>query len=328
MHRERTFANPDNENGAASMADPYEILGVKRDATQADIRKAYLRLAKKNHPDLHPGDKAAEARFKEISAANDIVGDEKKRAAFDRGEIDASGAQQQPRQSERGSYRQHAEAGPGFKYERHGANGAGSYQFGHDEQDLFAELFGARAGRTRMRGSDVGYTLSVEFIDAINGAKKRVGMADGKMLDISIPAGLQDGQTLRLRGQGRPGLGGGEPGDVLVDVHVKPHPVFRREGNNIRAILPVTISEALSGGKVPVPTVSGIVQLSVPKGSNTGAVLRLRGKGVPSPTGNGDHLVELHIVLPDTPDDDLVRMIAEWEAKHPYDPRQRQEHQS
>jgi DnaJ-class molecular chaperone len=310
------------------MANPYEVLGVKREATQAEIRKAYLRLAKKNHPDLHPGDKAAEARFKEISAANDIVGDEKKRAAFDRGEIDASGAQQQHRRPERETYRQHAETWPGFKYERHGGNGAGSHQFGPDEQDLFADLFGGRAGRAQMRGSDVGYTLSVEFIDAINGSKRRVGMADGKMLDISIPAGVKDGQTLRLRGQGRPGLGGGEPGDVLVEVHVNSHPVFRREGNNIRAILPVTISEALSGAKVPVPTVSGIVQLSVPKGSNTGTVLRLRGKGVPSPTGNGDQLVELQVILPVAPDDDLVRMIAEWEATHPYDPRQRQEHQS
>ncbi len=309
------------------MADPYEILGVKREATQAEIRKAYLRLAKKNHPDLHPGDKAAEARFKEISAANDIVGDEKKRAAFDRGEIDASGAQQQPRQPERGSYRQHAEAGPGFKYERSSGNGAGSGQFGRDENDLFAELFGGR-GRAQMRGSDVGYTFSVDFVEAINGTKKRVVMADGKTLDISIPAGLQDGQTLRLRGQGQPGQGGAEPGDVLVEVHVKAHPDFRRDDNNIRASLPVTISEALSGGKVPVPTVSGVVQLSVPKGSNTGTVLRLRGKGVPSPKGNGDHLVTLQVVLPDTPDDELVQMVAAWEAKHPYDPRQRPEAQS
>jgi DnaJ-class molecular chaperone len=310
------------------MADPYETLGVKRQATQAEIRKAYLRLAKKNHPDLHPGDKAAEARFKEISAANDIVGDEAKRAAFDRGEIDAGGAQQQPRRPERESYRQHAEAGPGFKYERPGGHGTGSDPFGPNEQDLFAELFGGRAGRANMRGSDVTYTLAVDFADAVTGSKKRVGMADGKTLDIAVPAGLQDGQTLRLRGQGRPGTGGGEPGDVLVEVHVKPHPVFRREGNNIRAALAVTISEALSGGKVPVPTVSGIVQLAVPKGSNAGTVLRLRGKGVPSPSGNGDHLVELQIVLPDAPDDDLVRMIAEWEAKHPYDPRGRQEQQS
>jgi DnaJ-class molecular chaperone len=312
------------------MADPYEILGVKREATQAEIRKAYLRLAKKNHPDLHPDDKAAEARFKEIASANDIVGDEKKRAAFDRGEIDASGAAQQPRQPERGSYRQYAEAGPGFKYERSGGGGtggAGSNPFGHDENDLFAELFGAR-GRAQMRGSDVGYTFAIDFVDAINGAKKRVVMADGKTLDIAIPVGLQDGQTLRLRGQGRPGLGGGEAGDVLVDVHVDPHPDFRRDGNNIRGVLPVTISEALSGGKVPVPTVSGIVQLSVPKGSNTGSVLRLRGKGVPLPKGPGDHLVELQVVLPQTPDDDLVDMIAAWEAKHPYDPRQRPEAQS
>ena len=309
------------------MADPYKILGVKPAATQAEIRKAYLRLAKKNHPDLHPGDTAAEARFKEISAANDIVGDETKRSAFDRGEIDASGSPQQPRQPERGSYRQHAEAGAGFKYERAHSTGATGNPFGPDESDLFAELFGAR-GRAQMRGADVGYTLSVTFIDAINGAKKRVVMADGKTLDIAIPVGLQDGQTLRLRGQGRPGLGGGESGDVLVEVQVKPDPDFHRDGNTIRSVLSVTISEALSGGKVPVPTVSGIVQLSVPKGSNTGTVLRLRGKGVPSPSGNGDHLVELQVVLPATPDDELIQLVAAWEALHPYDPRRSSEQPS
>jgi DnaJ-class molecular chaperone len=310
------------------MADPYETLGVKRAASQADVRKAYLKLAKKNHPDLHPGNKAAEARFKDISAANDIIGDEKKRAAFDRGEIDASGAQQQPPRPERDSYRQHAEAGPGFKYERHGGNDASSHQFGPDEQDLFAELFGGRGGRAQMRGSDIGYTLSVEFIDAIIGAKKRVVMADGKALDLSIPAGLRDGQTLRLRGQGRPGLGGGEAGDVLVEVHVVPHPDFRRDGSTIRSTLPVTIAEALNGAKLPVPTVSGTVQLSVPKASNTGTVLRLRGKGVPSPKGNGDHLVELRVVLPETPDDELLQFITGWESKHPYDPRQSPEPKS
>lgn len=308
------------------MADPYQILGVKREATQTEVRKAYLRLAKKNHPDLHPGDKAAEARFKEIAAANDIIGDETKRSAYDRGEIDATGAPQQPRQPERGAYRQYAEAGPGFKYER-AHNAGGTDQSGRDENDLFAELFGTR-GRPQMQGADVGYKLSVEFIDAINGAKKRVVMADGKTLDILIPAGLQDGQTLRLRGQGRPGLGGGGPGDVLVEVQVRPHAVFRRVGDNIRSLLSVTMSEALSGGKVAVPTVSGIVQLSVPKGSNTGTVLRLRGKGVPVPAGHGDHLVELQVVLPATPDDDLIRMLAEWEALHPYDPRRNLEQPS
>ena len=170
--------------------------------------------------------------------------------------------------------------------------------------------------------------MSVEFTEAINGAKKRVVMADGKALDITIPAGLKDGQTLRLRGQGQPGFGGGEPGDALVEIHVKPHPIFRREGNNIRSTLPVTPGEALAGAKVRVETVSGPVELAIPKGSNTGRILRLRGKGVPSTAAKGDHLVELQVVLPDRPDDELVRCVTEWEAKHPYDPRKSQGAQS
>jgi DnaJ-class molecular chaperone len=299
------------------MADPYQILGVTREATQDEIRKAYRRLAKKNHPDLHPGDKGAEARFKEVASAYDIVGDEKKRARFDTGEIDASGAERQ--HPEREFYRQHAEAGSGFRYEPPWDG------TGHDDRaDMFAELFGRGGPRTKARGADVGYTFSVEFAEAINGAKKRVVMADGKTLEITIPAGLKDGQTLRLRGQGHPGFGGGEPGDALVEIHVKPHSIFHREGNNIRSTLPVTAGEALAGGKVRVATVSGAVEVAVPKGSNTGRILRLRGKGVPSAGGKGDHLVELQVVLPDHPDDELVRCVTEWEAKHPYDPRKSQ----
>ena len=296
------------------MADPYEVLGISREATQEEIRKAYRRLAKDSHPDLHPGDKSAEARFKEIAAAYDILGDEKKRARFDRGEIDASGAERQ--QPEREFYRQHAEAGPGFKYERRW-QGSGP----EDEDELFTQIFGQRRAGARARGSDVGYTMAVEFTEAVNGAKKRVTMADGKTLDIAIPAGLQDGQILRLRGQGRPGLKGGESGDALVEVHVTPHPIFRRDGDNIRSVLPITPGEALAGATVQAPTVSGPVQLRVPKGSNTGSILRLRGKGVTSPHGRGDQLLELRVVLPAHADEELVRSLTEWEAKHPYDPR-------
>lgn len=300
------------------MTDPYQILGVSREATQDEIRKAYLRLAKKNHPDLHPGDKGAEARFKEIASANDIVGDETKRARFDTGEIDASGAER-PKQPEREFYRQHAEARPGFKYERR-SNGT---EYGDD--DLFAELFGRRSDKTSARGADIGYSFSVAFAEAINGAKKRVVMGDGKALEITIPSGLKDGQTLRLRGQGHPGSGGGNSGDALVAVHVEPHAIFRREGSSIRSTLAVTAGEALAGAKVRVDTISGAVELAIPKGSNTGTILRLRDKGVPSKDERGDHLIELKIVLPKHPDEDLVRYITEWEAKHPYDPRKRQE---
>lgn len=298
------------------MADPYKILGVSRDATQDAIREAYRALAKKNHPDLNPSDKDAEARFIEMAAAYGIIGDETKRARFDKGEIDASGAPKQP-QPEREFYRQRAESGPGFKYE-HSWDDAGP---GVDAE-LFAEIFGRRAGaRAERRGPDAGYTLSIEFLEAVNGARKRVTMPDGKSLEISIPAGLKDGQILRLRGQGHPGMGGAEPGDALVEVHVKPDPHFRREGNDIHSILLVTPGEALGGAKLRVATVSGDVQLTVPKGSNTGTILRLRDKGLPAAKGKGDHFVELQVVLPKNADEELIRLVTEWEARHPSDPR-------
>jgi DnaJ-class molecular chaperone len=295
------------------MADPYELLGVSREATADDIRKAYRRLAKANHPDLNPGDTAAEARFKEISSAYAIVGDEAKRALFDAGKIDATGAETPPPEARR-SYREQAESQPHFKYERHW-NGTGGV-----DEDLFAELFGRQA-RANQRGADVTYTFSVDFNEAILGAKKRVAMGDGRTLDVTIPPGLTDGQTLRMRGQGMPGPGGGEAGDALVQVHVRPHPVLHRDGRDIRSILPVTMGQAMAGAKLPVETVTGTVNLAIPKGSNTGTTLRLRGKGVPSKSGAGDHFVELRVVLPPAPDDALVRAVTEWEHAHPYDPQ-------
>ena len=283
------------------MVDPYQILGVSREATTDEISKAYRKLAKKCHPDLHPGDKAAESRFKDIASANGIVGDEAKRALFDSGKIDASGAERQE-QPTRPSYRRHAEAHPGFKYERH------SEGLGQGDDDMFAELFGRHA-RMQAQGTDVNYAFAIDFLEAVNGAKKRVVMADGRTLDITIPVGLQDGQTLRLKGQGLPGHGGAQPGDVLVRIQVKPHPKFRRDGTTIHSVLPMTLGEAMAGAKLSVETISGTVTLTIPKGSNSGAMLRLRGKGVPSNTGNGDHVVELQIILPASPDDEFVRSI-------------------
>jgi DnaJ-class molecular chaperone len=297
------------------MADPYEVLGVKRDASVDEIRKAYRRLAKKNHPDLHPGDGAAEARFKEIASANDIVGDAKKRAQFDSGEIDASG-QARPPVQERPSYRAHAEAPGGARYDRHW-DGAGD-----GAHDLFAELFGGRDRRPPPRGADIHYTLAVDFLDAINGAKKRVVMADGRTIDIAIPIGLKDGQTLRLRGQGHPGAEGAPQGDTLVETHVSPHPLFRRDGRDIRSTLAVTIGEALGGAKVRVQTVSGAVDLTLPKGANADTIVKLRGKGIPLASGAGDQFVDLKIVLPKAPDDALIAAVTAWEAAHPYNPRE------
>ncbi len=302
------------------MADPYQTLGIEKAATDEEVRKAYRKLAKEHHPDLNPGNKQAEERFKEISAAYTLLSDPEKRKAFDAGEIDASG---QP-QAERRFYRDYAGAGAGFRYEQP-EDLSGFADLG----DVFADLMrkgrggagqrGAEA-QFRMRGGDVHYALAVEFLEAVNGAKKRVDMPDGKTLDIAIPAGVQDGQTLRLKGQGMAGLGGGPAGDALITVSVHPHPVFRRDGNDIRSVLPVTLGEALSGGSVTVETISGPVSLKIPKHSNTGRVLRLRGKGVQG-KAKGDHLVELQVAMPPHPDEALEKAVAEWESKHPYNPR-------
>jgi DnaJ-class molecular chaperone len=302
------------------MADPYQTLGVAKTATDEEIRKAYRKLAKEHHPDLNPGNKEAEARFKDISAAYTLLSDPEKRRAFDAGEIDASG---QP-QAERRFYRDYAGAGAGFRYEH--PEDVGGFE---DLGDIFADLMRGRQGgrrgggaetQFRMRGGDVHYTLPVEFLEAVNGAKKRVDMPDGKTLDITIPAGVQDGQTLRLKGQGGPGLGGGPAGDALITVHVLPHPVFRREGNDIKTVLPITLSEALNGGSAPVETITGPVNLKIPKHSNSGRLLRLRGKGVQG-RNKGDHLVELQVMMPPHPDEALEKAVSDWESQHPYDPR-------
>lgn len=295
------------------MADPYQILGVAKTATDEEIRKAYRKLAKENHPDLNPGNKQAEARFKDISAAYTLLSDPEKRRAYDAGEIDASG---QP-QAERRFYRDYAGAGGGFRYEHP-----------EDLGDFFADLMRGRQApggggaetRFRMRGGDVHYTLPVDFLEAVNGGKKRVDMPDGKTLDIAIPAGVEEGQTLRLKGQGSPGLGGGPAGDALITVTVRPHPVFLREGNNIKSVLPITLNEALSGSSVQVDTITGPVSVKIPKHSNTGRILRLRGKGAQG-RAKGDHLVELQVTMPPHPDAELEKAISEWESQHPYNPR-------
>lgn len=300
------------------MADPYQTLGVSKTATDDEIRKAYRKLAKEHHPDLNPGNAEAEKRFKEISAAYSLLNDPEKRGAYDAGEIDETGAPQ----PERRFYREYADAGSGFRYERPEDLG-GFGDFGDIFGDLLNRRRGARGGdqtEFRIRGGDVSYTLPVDFLEAVNGGRKRVEMPDGKTLDITIPAGVQEGQTLRLRGQGMAGIGGAPAGDALITVTVRPHPLFRREGNDIRSVLPVTLNEALSGATVQVDTVTGPVSLKIPKQSNTGRVLRLRGKGVQGRT-KGDQLVELQVVMPPHPDAELENLISEWERKHPYNPR-------
>lgn len=310
------------------MTDPYEILGLSKTATDDDIRKAYRKLAKKYHPDINPGKADAESRFKDISAAYSLLSDPGKRARFDRGEIDASGAE-----TPRSFYRGFADAGGGGRYgaEEH-------FVDNEDIESFFADLFGHRgAGRGgadrggaagtggfRMRGGDVDYSLRVSFLDAVNGSRKRLTLPDGRTLDVEIPAGIDSGQSVRLKGQGGPGLGGGPAGDALIRIEVDPHPVFRRDGRDIRIDLPVTLAEALLGAKVRVPTIDGPVAMTIPKGADSGTVLRLKGKGVPASRGGerGDQYVTVRPVLPRQPDAELEEFIRRWYESHPQDPRE------
>jgi len=290
-------------------ADPYITLGVKKDAKSDDIQKAYRRLAKKLHPDLNPGNKTAEDKFKEVSAAYDLLSDPEKRARFDRGEIDASGTERPHQQY----YRDFADQGGWSTY----TNNAGFSDFGDyaGADDILSKIFGRgdRAGRPR-RGQDVHYHLNLEFLDAINGGKQSLVLPDGSALDVSIPPGTRDGQVLRLKGKGRSGAGDGPPGDALIEISVLPHPYLTRKADDIYLDLPISLKEAVLGAKIKVPTASGMVTATVPKWSNSGRVLRLKGRGVPRADGSkGDQYVTLKLVLPQKPDSELEKFVTQWQ---------------
>ncbi|WP_310542756.1 DnaJ C-terminal domain-containing protein [Phenylobacterium sp.] len=305
--------------------DPYQELGVTRGASADEVRKAFRKLAKKHHPDTNPGDKASEEKFKRVSAAFDIVGDPDKRKKFDAGEIDADG-----RETSRGGG-----GGGGGPW---GQPGGGWSPRGQAEgpdvdlNDILGEILGRSArgggqggqgggfGGFSQRGADVRAKLEIDLEDTIHGAKKRIAFSDGRTIDVSIPKGAEEGQALRLKGQGSPGRAG--PGDAFIELTLRPHPIFRREGDNLVMDLPVSIPDAVLGGKVQAPTPDGPVNVSVPKGG--GSSLRLKGRGLSDAKGKrGDLVARIVLMLPESIDAELETFAEKWRAERPYTPRKR-----
>ena len=297
------------------MEDPYEILGVKRDATADEIRTAYRKLAKLHHPDLNPGKKDAEDRFKAVSVAYDLLSDVEKRARFDRGEIDASGQERPP---ERQFYRDFGEAPGGQKYS------SNAHFDPEDLSSIFEQAFRQRggpgaggAGNLNMRGADAHDSVSGSFMVAASGARRRLTLPDGQTLDVNIPEGLQNGQVLRLAEKGMPGYGKGGPGDALIEVTVEPHSFFRRDGKNVHLELPVTLKEAVLGAKIEIPTIKGPVHLTIPANSTSGTKLRLKGRGIKG----GDQYIDIKVALPTDEETELKNFLKDWTPTHSFDPR-------
>ena len=297
------------------MKNPYEVLGVGPTASSADIQSAYRKLAKKLHPDLNPGDKTAEDKFKEVAAAYDLLSDAGKRKRFDAGEIDETGAER----PQHHYYRDYAHSDGGHPY----TDTSGFADF-MESEDAFADLLRrTQRSRANRRGEDLHYTLPISFVDSITGASKRLTLPGGGMLDVTIPPGLVDGKVLRLKGKGAPGAGTGGPGDALIQVEVLADPRFQRDGDDISIELPISLNEAVLGGKIRVPTPTGDVSMSIPKGSNTGTTLRLRGKGAPRRGGgHGDEFVTLKIVLPKQHSPELEAFVSNWAAGKDFNPRE------
>jgi molecular chaperone DnaJ len=286
--------------------DFYKVMGVSKDVSEAELKKKYRKLARELHPDLHPGDAKAEARFKEVNEAFDVLSDKTKRAEYD--QVRAMGS------------------GPRF------AGGAGGPQGGFGGggagfEDVFANLFGGGGfggfGGGPQRGADLSTKTSLAFIDSIHGTAIKLNL-NGKDLTVNIPAGVQDGQKIKLRGKGQPSPNGGPAGDLIIDVHVKPHPVFSRDGNNIRVTVPVTFHEAVLGATIQVPTLGGDpVKLKVSPGTPNGRVLRVKGRGVQLANGSGDLLATVEIAVPAHVSDKAKKALDQFEALLPKeDPRQ------
>jgi len=301
------------------MRDPYKVLGVSKDTSAADLKKTYRKLAMKLHPDQNPDDEKVADKFKEVSAAYALLSDKNMKARFDRGEINPDG-------SEKGfaGYHQHAGAGVGNPFG--GMGGArGGFGAGFDAEDLFSSLFGNKAKmrqpKTRRKGADKTYNISIHFVDAVLGSKKQVKLENGKTLSINTPVNVKEGQQIRLKRQGVASIGGGASGDALIEVHIKNHGFFTLKGNDIHMDLPITLDEAVLGGKVTVPTISSKIALKVPENSSSGKIMRLKGKGAADPKTKkkGDQLVKLMIMLPSSPDSELEKSVEKWSTKQKKD---------
>jgi DnaJ-class molecular chaperone len=313
----------------AMARDPYEVLGVSKKASEAEIKKAFRTLAKKYHPDTHGNDPKAVKRFQEISSAYEVIGDKEKRAQFDRGEIDEAG---QPRGFNPGA--QGFGQGGWDQFRRPQGGRGGEFNWSNEQgggfsaEDIFADIFGGLGGGGRGRrahprkGADIQFQTTVSLEEAALGGSRRVAL-DERQLDVRIPPGVKDGQQIRLRGQGQQGERGGPPGDALITVSIAPHSYLERDGRDLRMDLPITLKEAVSGGKVEVPTLYGPVTLTVPPGSNSFRVLRLKGKGLPAGGSDpaGDLYVRLIVTLPEAGDSKLADLLKDWDTQ--YDPRTR-----
>lgn len=326
------------------MRNPYEVLGVSRNASPEDIKKAFRKLAKKHHPDANKDDPKAAARFSEANAAYEIIGDEAKRKAFDRGEIDAEGKPRFQGFEGFGGGRGQSAGGAGFETftlrpEDLGAARGRAGGFGGID-DILSSVFGGfsggggrtRAGysahldpedfvQTTAAGGDVSAEVTISLAEAAKGTERRVRLPTGKDIDVKIPPGLSDGQQIRLKGQGWPSPGGRKASDAHVTVRVTPHPTFKVDGSDLRLELPLTLYEAVLGGKVRVPTLDGAVQLAIPPGTNAGRTFRLKGKGLPTKSGRGDLFATVRLVLPEKSDPEFEALMRRWKAEKPYDPR-------
>lgn len=322
------------------MRDPYEVLGVSKGASEADIKSAYRRLAKKLHPDANKHDPKAASRFAELNAAYEIVGDGDKRKAFDRGEIDAEG---KPRFQGFEGFGAQPGGGPGgsthfesFSFGPDGFRRSGGGGGGAGFEELLRGMFGGRASAARGfgqhfeteefgaatgAGQDLHASLTITLADAAKGTKTRVHLPTGKDVEVKIPAGITSGQQIRLKGQGWPSATG-KAGDAMITINVAPHPVFKPDGSDLRLELPITLYEAALGGKVRVPTLDGAVELAIPAGTNSGRTFRLKGKGLKAKSGAGDLLATVRIVLPERVDDEFKELMKKWRDKKPYDPRE------